>query len=99
MTNTKDTHSFEPQDVITVSVRRIKHTGLTVYFSSNGAIEAGNFRHPQRIMDDLGIVYNEDLPASIDGDWIFHHVTLGGSELPPYMHIYKENESYYEVAK
>jgi hypothetical protein len=77
----------------------IKPTGQRLYFSITGAIHAGEFDHPEKVAQGLGIKYEDAVCWAVGDCWIFHRVTLGNVELPSYMHIIKETESDYEVAK
>lgn len=59
-----------------------------------GADEAGDHRHAQIIMRELGIEYGEAIPAPTGDCWVFHDVKPDTvpAELPEYVVILDEDE-------
>jgi len=47
------------------------------------AIDAGETRHPQEVMKDLGITYRHAIPQSMGDQWWF--IDCEAKELPPYL--------------
>lgn len=58
-----------------------------------GAHEAGNTKHPQTIINELGIKYEVPVPQSIADQWWFLNCDNIPDELPDYMeYIYLDDE-------
>jgi hypothetical protein len=53
-----------------------------------GSFDAGEKRHPQEVMKDLGITYRKAVPQSIADMWQFFGCCIpDGVKLPPYLEI------------
>ena len=67
---------------------------MRIYYQS--ANEAGDKRHAQTIMKELGIKYQESEPFTIADCWLFYgiDVTTIPKDLPDYVEFFKDEKTY-----
>lgn len=53
--------------------------------------EAGDKRHAQKIIKDLGIIYKEAIPQPIADSWQFKDCTNIPTDLPDYVIVKEDN--------
>jgi hypothetical protein len=70
---------------------RIEMKVKRLRYCCNGASIAGEKRHPQDVMRDLGITYQHATPQSMADQWWFWIPDNAPDELPGYMTISEHN--------
>jgi hypothetical protein len=70
---------------------------VNLHFCMYGAYDAGEQRHPQNVMRDLGITYLYAVPQSIADCWQFYCCQNVPAELPTFLTTFERKDPHASI--